>query len=69
MIETQFPHNKNTFKVEKDRLRIQVGGFFVYLREEDVKDFVQFLSLPLVREYSTTKLLINLITNGKHLHE
>lgn len=68
MIETTFPLNKNTFKVEKDRLRIQVGGFFVYLREDDIKDLVSFLALPLVREYNTTKLLINLITDGKHLH-
>lgn len=66
-VETSFAHNRNTFTVTEEKLRIQIGGFHVSLREVDVKDFIIFINSNLVRDYKLIQQLTEGI-NGKHLH-
>ena len=67
MIETVFKDNRNTFTVTEEKLRIQIGGFHVSLREADVKDFTDFLNSSIVRDYKLIQQLTEGI-NGKQIH-
>lgn len=59
MIETVFKDNHNTFTVTEEKLRIQIGGFHVSLRENDIKDLTNFLNSSIVRDYKLVKQLID----------